>query len=199
MAAWSLVCGLALRASVAAAQTVPALPERWPEAAPPPPSRPVERPVERWYGWQTLLADAGAVTLTIWLSTSVDEHNDAAVIGAVVAGVGSFVFGGPIVHAAHGHWTKAAGSLGLRAGLMLLGGGIGAAIGADACSQYVYDHEGCAIGDGAVGLMIGAVMATILDAAVLGREQIAAHAGGAPTLAFTPLRDGGGLSIIGRF
>jgi len=53
---------------------------------------------------------------------------------------------------------------------------IGAGIGADSCSQYVYDHEGCAIGYGALGLIAGATTAVIVDAAVLARELVPARA-----------------------
>src|SRR6478609_7440237 len=83
---WSGVCGLVLHAGPAAGQAPPALPENWPEAAP---SIPVAPPVpvrERWYGWQTLLADTAAITLTVALTTNADEHDDAAVIGALAIG-----------------------------------------------------------------------------------------------------------------
>ena len=193
---WSIACacGLALRAGSAAGQAPP--PEPWPQAAPPVAAEPT---VERWYGWQTLLADTGVLTLAIGLGGRVDERNTAAVIGAVVAGLGAFALSGPIVHAAHGHWPKAGGSFALRSGLLLLGGALGYAIGQDGCAQYAYDHEGCGIGEGAAGLVIGALLAIIGDAAVLAREQVPVSARGAPAFAFTPLRGGGGLALIGRF
>ncbi|HEY7371860.1 MAG TPA: hypothetical protein VIF57_06745 [Polyangia bacterium] len=86
---WSIACacGLVLRAASAAGQVAP-LPEPWPQAAPPPTA--AEPTVGRWYGWQTLLADTGVLTLAIGLGGRVDERETAAVIGAVVAGLGAF-------------------------------------------------------------------------------------------------------------
>jgi len=196
---WVVACGLALRASGAAAQVPPSLPERWPEAASPATPPPPPPAATRWYGWQTLLADAWAVTLTIVLSASVDQHDDTAVIGAVVVGTSAFVLGAPIVHAAHGNRANAAWSLVLRVGLMGLGAGIGAASGEAECGGYQYDHEGCSVGYAAAGVLLGALMATIVDAAVLGRESIADRAGGATSVGFMPLRGGGGLSLAARF
>jgi len=184
---------------VAAAQAPPALPERWPEAAPPIPIGPAAPVQERWYGWQTLLTDAGAITLTIALTANADERDDAAVIGAFVIGASVFALGSPIVHGAHDHWGKAGVSLALRLGLSLIGAAIGAGIGADSCSQYVYDHEGCAIGYGALGLIAGATTAVIVDAAVLARELVPAPARDHAMFLFTPMRSGGGLTVVGRF
>ena len=192
---WSSVCGLVLYAGSAAAQAPPASPQRWPEAAPPIPVAPAAPVKERWYGWQTLVTDAGAVTLTIALTANADEHDDAAVIGALVIGASAFALGGPLVHGAHGRWGKAGVSLALRLGLSLIGG----AIGADSCSQYVYDHEGCAIGYGAVGLIAGATTAVIVDAAVLARAPVPAPARDHAMIVFTPVRSGGGLTLVGRF
>ena len=77
----TIAFALVLRESTAAGQTPPPAPERWPVAAPEVASEPtasVPPPATRWYGWQTLLADFGALALTIGLGASVDEHNDAA-------------------------------------------------------------------------------------------------------------------------
>jgi len=198
VAFWSIACacGLALRAGSAAGQAAPT-PEPWPQAAPP--AAPPAPTVERWYGWQTLLADTGVLTLAIGLGGHVDERNDVAVIGAVVAGLSAFALSGPVVHAAHGHWGKAGGSLALRGGLLLLGGGLGFAAGQDSCAQYAYDHEGCGVGYGAAGLVIGGLLAIIADSAILARDQVPVPARSEPAVAFTPLRGGGGLALIGRF
>jgi len=196
----ALALAFVLRVETASAQTPPPVaPEPWPAAAPPltaqPPPPP---PVMRWYGWQTLAADIGAVTLTLVLGANVDERNDAAVIGTAVLGATAFLLGGPIVHAAHGQWTNAGISLALRGGLVLLAGGIGAAIGADACGQYHYDHEFCEGGYALAGAVIGAGAAVIVDAA-LSREPIAPRDTSTPRVAFSPLRGGGGVSLLGRF
>ena len=86
-AAWCFARGSA------AAQAPPALPERWPETAPAIPIAAAARVQERWYGWQTLLTDAGAITLTIALTANADERDDAAVIGAFVIGASVFALG----------------------------------------------------------------------------------------------------------
>jgi hypothetical protein len=153
----------------------------------------------RWYRWQTLLTDAGPITLTIALTANADERDDAAVIGAVVIGASAFALGEPIVHGAHGHWGAAGVSLALRLGLSLIGGAVEAGIGAGSCSQYVYDHEGCAIRCGAVGLMAGAVTAVIVDAAALAREVVPAPARDHAMFVFTPMRDRGNVTLVGRF
>jgi len=191
-----------LRAGIAVGQTPPDAPLPWPEAAPalaPQPAAPATAPETRWYGWQTLLADVGAVTLTIVAATSAGHDDDAAALRAALIGGSAFLFGGPIVHAAHGHWDKAGYSLGLRVGLSLVGAATGAAIGDSECGQYQFDHEGCAATEGAVGLLVGATLAIIVDAAAFGRDTIPDRAGRTASIAFTPRRGGGGLSLIGRF
>lgn len=55
-----------------------------------------------WYGWQNLLVDGGAVVVTPLQP---------------LVGLGAYVVGSPIVHAAHGRVGTAAASLGLRLGL----------------------------------------------------------------------------------
>jgi hypothetical protein len=82
---------------------------------------------------------------------------------------------------------------------LFLGGALGYAIGQDGCAQYAYDHEGCGIGEGAAGLVIGGLLAVIADSAILARDQVPVPARAAPAVAFTPLRGGGGLALIGRF
>jgi hypothetical protein len=63
----------------------------------------------------------------------------------------------------------------------------------------MYDHEGCAIGYGAVGLIAGATIAVIVDAAVFAREPVPAPARNDALFVFTPLRSGGGLTLVGKF
>jgi hypothetical protein len=196
---WAVACGLVLCSRAAAAQVPAVPPEPWPEAGPTIPISPAAPVLERWYGWQTLLTDAAAITLTVALTANADEHDDAAVIGAFVIGASAFALGGPIVHAAHGHWGKAGISLASRLGLSFIGAAIGAGIGADSCSQYVYDHDGCAIEDGALGLIAGAAIAVIVDAAVLAREPVPAPSRNDALFVFTPLRSGGGLTLVGKF
>lgn len=80
----------------------------------------------------------------------------------------------PIVHAAHGGGDRAAGSVGLRIGLPAAGALIGAGIflAADKCHG-----ELCGLG-GVVamiaGAAVGAIAASIVDAAVLAKEPASA-------------------------
>ena len=145
-----------------------------------------------------MLTDLGVVTLTIAAASSAGHDDDAAALRAALVGGSGFLFGGPIVHAAHGHWAKAGYSLALRAGLALVGAGIGGAYGESACGQYQFDHEGCSIGYGAFGLFVGAATAMVADAAIFGREPVTDRASNS-SVAFTPLRDGAALSLVGRF
>lgn len=202
-AAFLMTAVAMLRASAAAGQTPPPAPEPWPVAAPPNAAQlaaPPPATATRWYGWQTLAADVGAVALTFALGANVDDSNEGAVVGTAILGTTAFLFGGPIVHAAHGHWEKAGISLALRGGLALLGGAIGAGIGADACGQYQYDHEFCAEGYALSGALLGAAAAVIVDAAMaVDHKPIAERPALVPRAGFTLLRGGGSLSLAAKF
>lgn len=197
-----ITSGLVLRASIATAQTPPPpVPEPWPQAPGPlaPPLAPPPPRETRWYGWQTLLSDVGALALTIMAATSAGHDDDAAALRAALIGGSAFLLGGPAIHVAHGHGQTAGISFALRLGVPLIAGGIAAGIASGSCGQYVYDHEGCEVGPAAFGFALGALMAIILDASVLGRDEIPARTTSVPSVAFTPQRGGGGLSFGGRF
>jgi len=197
----SIVCGLALRAGAAAGQTLPAVAEPQPPAAPPIAAEPTAAPPEtRWYGWQTLAPDAVAVGLAM-VAAHVGEKADqvATARGLLALSAGIFLADGPIVHALHGQPGRAGWSLALRLGLTLLGGAAGLGVGESCRTQYVYDHEGCQFEYGFYGLVFGAATAALVDAAIVGHEPVTARARSAPSIAFTPLRDGGALSLSGRF
>lgn len=116
---WSIACGLALRAGAAAGQTLPAVAEPQPPAAPPIAAEPTAAPPEtRWYGWQTLAPDAVAVGLALvalHVGEKADQADTAQVLLALGAGI--FLADGPIVHALHGQPGRAGWSLALRLGL----------------------------------------------------------------------------------
>jgi hypothetical protein len=128
-----------------------------------------------WYGWQTLSADGatlGFLTLGGALVDNGNSESGRAVIGSfVVLGAGAYVFGGPIVHAAHQNWGAATASLGLRVGLPLMGILIGSAV--DSCGAN-NDSDLCgAVGPG-FGVLLGIGAAIAIDAAALGYEQVPA-------------------------
>jgi hypothetical protein len=123
---------------------------------------------EVWYGYQILLAD-GASLGCVLLGAGTDSSGLPA-----LGGVG-YVFGGPIVHFAHGEVGRGFGSLGLRVGLPVLGvlvgvGGTSDDSGPDSPDGSAGGQEGLAAA--AVGAMIGMVGAVVLDSAALAYEQV---------------------------
>lgn len=73
---------------------------------------PPSRSARRWYGHQTLTADLIAFTAVVYGGV-------AQMRPVIYSGAATYALGGPAVHAWHGHWGKAAGSLGLRVGAPL--------------------------------------------------------------------------------
>ena len=116
-------------------------------------------PVTRWYGWQTLLVDAGDVPLFF-------------VLGPI-----PYLLGGPIVHFAHRQPGKGFGSLGLRVALPLALGGFGYAVSDDHCAKGLTDWQvlcdSPAVRGAEIGALIGGVGAIVLDAAFLANEDVA--------------------------
>jgi hypothetical protein len=118
-------------------------------------------PPQRWYGWQTLLVDAAALSLVIAGAVVAEDsrRTEEMGIGMIVGGAIGGLIGPPIVHAAHGKWDNAGISGGLRLG--------GAAVvfgSAAACSS---ERGRC--GDGwailAVIGFLGYPIAVLVDAA----------------------------------
>jgi len=90
---------LALRASAAAAQTPLDMPEQPPET--PPIAATPPAPAEmRWYGWQTLVADAGAVGLFGLAAFAGGDRDSTAAVAVGLIGLSTYLAGGPIIHAA---------------------------------------------------------------------------------------------------
>lgn len=87
-------------------------------------------PKRVWYGWQTLLVFGGAtvVGLSTLLGGGVSGNGGVTLIGGSI-GFAGYVFGGPIVHWAHGNTARGFASLGLNFGGTAVGGGLGAAVG----------------------------------------------------------------------
>jgi|HubBroStandDraft_1064217.scaffolds.fasta_scaffold01458_5 hypothetical protein len=135
------------------------------------PSRPTPKPVPTWYGWQILLADAASGTL---MGAGVGANS---AVGFYV-GLGTYMLlDGTIVHLAHGHGDRALRSLGLRAGLSIGTGLVGAVVGAVvAVAQNGQSSGGCgpcleAAEFGGAGFASGLFVATILDVALLAFEE----------------------------
>ena len=140
------------------------------QTAAPEPTAPVTAPATaRWYGGQTLMADAGGIGLiTTALALDAAGARGPAVGGTFLLGVGGLLLGGPVVHAVHGRWGRAGASLALRVGLPILGWAAGFGIGRQSCG-YEYDHEGGPTDYANVGVLFGALAAIVVDSAVLAR------------------------------
>jgi hypothetical protein len=115
-----------------------------------------------WYGGPIVALDAGST-----LAVIVGATQDAPALA--IAGVGTYLLGGPAVHGANGQVGRAFGSLGLRLGVPLGGAGVGALIGAAAVGDDDPYDWGPAIG-ALFGFGTGVVGAMVLDSAVLARK-----------------------------
>lgn len=111
------------------------------------PEQPETRTI--WYGWQTLIVDAGVVGATL-----VTKNPGVA--------VGGLTLGAPIVHWAHGNVGRGFASLGIRVGTPLL-----TTFGVVALAMGSGSRMGPGLGE--FGLGLGAVIASVLDAFVLAR------------------------------
>lgn len=125
-----------------------------PAVVPPTPTRKAEKADatrDRWYGWQVLVVDG--VSLLV------------ATPALPPLGVAGYVLGAPIVHAAHGSWGTAAGSVGLRVGLPLLGAFVGSeGLDRGSCRELCVG--------GVIGAGAGILTAIALDAAALSWETV---------------------------
>jgi hypothetical protein len=136
------------------------------------------RPAEprEWYGWQTLVIDGAALTAGVIVTVRRDEPDRRKrIAGLAVLPYVTGLLISPWVHAFHGRWGTALGSLALRAfapalGVLAgLGGYCAASGGADECTA-----------DGAIyGLLAGTVLTATIDIGLMSHESSAA----APTRA----------------
>jgi hypothetical protein len=120
------------------------------EEAPPPPPK----THWRWYGWQTLAVDAAGLGL------SFATGYESPYVVATLAGA-------PLVHFAHGHQVRALVDFGARVVLPL---GIG--IIASGPWDVAPADEPAKRQRFVTGAIIGALLASAFDAAVLGREEV---------------------------
>jgi hypothetical protein len=159
---------------------------RAPQMAEPPP------PVET-YSAQIVAADLGGLVAFTMLAGATNEASLLLLQP----------LGAPVVHAVHGHFGRAFGSLVLNVGLPIAGAFIGASIDAAHCGG---EEILCGMGGVVLGGMTGIASAVVIDAAVLARlpdeaperERAASAHGVTPLFALN--RDGGlSLGLGGRF
>jgi hypothetical protein len=206
---WWIGCGsalLLLHARHAHAQAEPAsvTPVHADAASAPETATPTVRKAwpQRWYGWQTLTADAAALGL---LSLGISSRSDVA----AYAGLGTYLIVPPVIHAAHQHWGVVGGSLVVRFLTPPIGAGVGFLAGSGACSHKNDSDQDvtCSEAGAAIGLLVGYVAAVAVDAAAFGWEPVArpATARGAPaqrlrlmpTLVLT--KDHSSVGLVGTF
>jgi hypothetical protein len=130
----------------------------------------------RWYGWQTLLSDGLAVVATPL---------------APPLGVGMYFLGAPIIHIAHLEGFNVLKSLGMRVISPVVGGLVGLAA-ADGCSGFLCELEG-----GAWGVIIGAGVAIVVDAAFIAREDVPVEK--KKTATIVPIITPGRVGVGGTF
>jgi hypothetical protein len=138
--------------------------------------------VRVYYGWQNLGADSASVGLLLLAAGG--DHGDRD--GLVYAGLGGYLLGSPLVHAFHGHYRRAAGSLALRAGLPLAFGlATGALIGGSSEGGTLAD--GVALGQVSLAMgAVGAVIAVFADDVGLSWDEKPAPRSWAPTVQPSP-------------
>lgn len=171
-----------------------------PPGQPPPPGWTFEtgpkKMTRRWYGWQTLIGVlASDLLLVAGAGTPV----------SYVGGMGHMLTG-PIVHWAHGHVGQGFISLGLNVGLPLGGALVGILIYSGGSSSSSGENWDVIIG-AAMGTVLGAIVAPVIDIAALSTEEVPAkEKKGAQLLLPTSIgvlpmmdKDRKGLSLVGRF
>ena len=147
-----------------------------PTAAPQPvvvydtPPKPPEGPEhEIWYGEQTLLLDGASTAMFIGAGLTANSRTNLPGMLAL-GGTLNFLFAPPIVHFAHGRIGPGFGSFALRVALPLEVAFDGMLIGAALTSNNNgEDIPAGPIYGGLIGLGVGAVGASIIDAALLAR------------------------------
>jgi hypothetical protein len=130
---------------------------------------PKERPTTRsFYGWEILVTGevgASLVSLSVMLP---DKPLDSVVSsGGFILGMPLYMLGGPIVHWTHGNFNKGLISFGGNAAFALVGGLAGQSIRCAGDTDRDCDTKGFF-----TGLAVGALIAPIVDAVVLGWEYV---------------------------
>ncbi|MFO0562648.1 MAG: hypothetical protein U0269_31815 [Polyangiales bacterium] len=159
-----------------------------------------------WYGWQTLAVDgSSAAFILAGLAVTFATNSGAAFATSLTLGGIGLIFGGPIVHWAHGYTGKGLISLfGLRLGIAAGGFVIGGLALLPVLGLWALAITGPALAG--VGLLTG----LILDAAIFAREEPRAGEGDArpsarawprmrPMFAPMMLHNGGGMQLAMQF
>jgi hypothetical protein len=167
-------------------------------------------PEQSWYGGQTLATDGAAFALALAGGATMQAPGVSTALA--MASLATYVLGGPIVHGTHGRGGAAVGDLVMRLAVPITGALLGAAIGsavAPASASTCEDDGPCGggLGGAVLGLGIGIVTASIVDATVLAYEPTAPRhsqpdqdASGirvVPSVAVVPQGHDGALGTVG--
>ena len=115
-----------------------------------------------WYGWQTLLADGASFGLMLGGAAVASRQHASGDTGSNITGVGvlGYTFAPAIVHFIHRNPGRGFASIGLRIGLPIAAGIVGAAL-SSGCDRYLCESDGAA-----VGALLGVGGAIAMDAAL---------------------------------
>jgi hypothetical protein len=157
----------------------------------------------RWYGWQGLALDGGALTLgltALALEASDSPNRESSAGGVALAGAVVYGLGAPVVHVVHERPWQGLASLGMRGALPVLGGALG--LGLATCPPPTGDYGNCGAPEALLGVAGGALIAIALDATLLGWERRAVRGQAGFSLGLAPIVAADGrreLRVIGSF
>ena len=126
------------------------------------------------------------------------QSDDTAPATALLTtAIGAYLLGGPIVHAAHDHWGRAFGSLGLRLAMPLLTGVI-------AYAFIAPTNHDSGLSDASKAIFVGAILAgyagaVAIDAGFLSYDNPAPARGASVLPSFTPIKNGASVGVVGFF
>lgn len=165
------------------------------------PAERYSRPARQWYGAPILVTDLAAAG-ALFVATQVGDQETPWL---VLTGLGSYVLGSPIVHVAEGRMAAGLGSLALRVGAPLLGGGLGGIIGGVASGAGECDgSEWCGFEYVIWGAMIG-FSSGVVGALVVDHAELAYKPAQSPRLAlsvvptYKPITGEAGVAVSGRW
>jgi hypothetical protein len=173
-----------------------------------PPSEAGNEAHTRWYGWQTMVADAATVAAEIAVDHTLivlpgeQKHGPTTQNGGYVFAAG-YLAASPVIHLLHGHPKKSLASLGLRLGAPLLLSVAGTIIGAmsspnshDAWAENIFTGF-------QVGVYAGITAAMLTDYIFLARDTVLEPppaATGSLTVTASPNRTGGAsIGLVASF
>lgn len=165
----------AAESAPAPAVPAPVSPPAPPPAVPPAPAalpeeesiHPLPERPSRWYGWQTLATDGGAVLLIVASLSMNDANRDTPTEALAWGAFGAYALGAPVVHFAHSNPGRGLGSVAMRVGGPILLGFVGSVL--ENCGNG--GGEFCGLGGALLGATAGIVGAVVVDSAVFAYDD----------------------------